>query len=205
MNALSRADLTAFFRELGQRLPGPARLILTGGSEAMLLGGSRPTRDIDFGIVPLARGRASWPEIERAIADAAAEVGVVVQYSEDIDRWSSVAIPRTRFRTRLLRRTGRLSVHLLDPACWAVYKLARYLDSDAEDLVAVLRRQRVSDLRLARLCGQSLRSSPRSPALFSFRKQVEHFLTEHGPSVWGRGFNPSRPIATFRRAAGMVR
>lgn len=169
----------------------------------MLLGGRRPTGDLDFGVV-LSRGRTHhWPEVEAAIARAAVDARVRVQYSTDIDRWSSVAIPSRRRRTRPFRRIGRLSVHLLDPACWAVYKLARYLESDLADLRAVLRRQRVSALRLAGLCGESLRESPRSTQLFLFRRQVEEFFRMHGRAVWGRRFDPGAAVAAFRRAAGI--
>ncbi len=167
----------------------------------MLLGSGRVTADVDFELtVPAARAR-DWPAVEAAVAEASREVGVAVQYSADIDRWSPVAIPRARRRSRPLRRIGRLSVRLLDPTCWAVYKLARYLDSDVEDLRAVLRRQRVSSLALGRLCGVSLRASPRSTQLFLFRRQVEHFLRVHGPAVWGRRFEADRAVAAFRRAA----
>ena len=204
-NALGRRDLARFFEAFARRLPCPAKLILTGGTEALLLGGRRPTGDVDFGLVLSGKEMRWWPEVESAVAAAAREAGVAVQYSTDIDRWSSVAIPPRRRKTRSYRRIGRLSVHLLDPTCWAVYKLARYLDADVEDLRAVLRRQRVSSVALARLCGVSLRASPRSSQLFLFRKQVEHFLLEHGRAVWGRGFDPAGAIATFHRAARITR
>lgn len=167
----------------------------------MLLGGRRPTGDVDFGLSVSPRHGGFWPEIEAAVAAAANEAGVVVQYSTDIDRWSSVAIPKGRFKTRPYKRLDRLSVHLLDPKCWAVYKLARYLDADVEDLLAVLPHQGVSSSSLARLCGESLRFSPRSTHLFLFRKQVEHFFREHGTTIWGKGFESERVIATFHRAA----
>src|SRR5205085_12371713 len=108
---------------------------------------------------------------------------------DDIDRWSSISVPARRRRSRRLRTIGRLSVRLLDPGCWAVYKLARYLDSDVEDLVAVLRRVGVSAARLAGLCGVALRSSPRSTQLALFRRHVEHFFRTHGSVVWGDGFD----------------
>ncbi len=171
----------------------------------MLLGGTRPTGDVDFGVTLSVRHARRWNELEPAILDAASAAHVVVQYSADIDRWSPVAIPAARRKTRRLKRVGRLSVHLLDPACWAVYKLARYLDADVGDLRVVLRRQRVPALALARLCGEALRSSPRSTQLFLFRKQVEHFFREHGRAVWGREFDADRAIAAFHRAARIER
>ncbi len=198
MAILKRADLLRFFRLLDRYLPTRARIIVTGGAEAMLLGGVRPTGDADFGVVA---GSGAWGEVERAIAVAAAESRIAVQYSQDIDRWSSVAIPPARFRTRPWKRYRRLSVHVLDPACWAVYKLARYLEADVEDLIAVLRREHVASTRLAKLCGESVRSSPRSPALFLFRRQVEHFFRTHGRTVWGARHQPPRSIAAFHRAS----
>ena len=197
MAALTRADLRRFFAAVAERVPCRLKLVLTGGGAAMVLGGTRPTGDVDFGIVTT----GPLDQVERAIETAVAQTGVVVQYSTDIDRWSAVAIPRARFRTRPYQRFGRLSVHLLEPKCWAVYKLARYLDSDVDDLVAVLRRERPSPAALARLCGESLRTSPRSPQLFNFRRQVEHFFRTHGRAVWGARFAADDAIAAFARAA----
>lgn len=90
MAALRRADLKKFFSALARRLPCPAKIVLTGGGEAMLLGGQRPTGDLDFSIVLRSRATTSLSEIERAVAQGAREAGVAVQYSTDIDRWSQV-------------------------------------------------------------------------------------------------------------------
>jgi len=201
MADLRRADLKKFFLALARRLPSPAKLTLTGGGEAMVLGGRRPTGDLDFSFA-VPGGKLILPvEIEAAIAAASQETGVVVQYSTDIDRWSQVTIPRAKRKVRFYQRVGPLTVQLLEPKCWAVYKLARYLDSDVEDLVSVLRRQKVSWPALARLCGESLRSSPRSTQLYLFRRQVEHFFKQHGIKVWGKNFKSHKAIAVFHRAA----
>jgi hypothetical protein len=203
VGALTRRDLDRFLRTLAGRLPCRATLVLTGGSQAMLLGGTRPTADIDFGLSLAGSDAGRWLEVEALVGAAARDSGVAVQFAEDVDRWSSVSIPPGRRRTRSLGRLGRLSVRLLDPRCWAVYKLARYLQPDVEDLVAVLRRERVPWASLARLCGESLRSSPRSTQLRLFRGQVEHFFAAHGRAVWGARFEPERAIGAFRRAAGI--
>ncbi len=150
MRPLARADLTRFLAALARRLPCPATVVLTGGAEAMLLGGSRPTGDVDFGLSLSAPRERFLPAVQAAVGAAAAETGLRVQYSTDIDRWSSVSIPSARRATRSYRRLGRLSVRLLEPTCWAVYKLARYLDSDVTDLRAVLRRERRALLPRAR-------------------------------------------------------
>ena len=203
MDRLAPADLDRFLRSLARRVPCPVRLVLTGGGEAMVLGGIRPTGDLDFALVVAERFQTHWPAVEAAVAAARAEARIAVQYATDIDRWSSVSIPMARRRSRAFRRFGRLSVHLLEPTCWAVYKLTRYLDSDVEDLRAVLRRQRVAWRGLAHLCGESLRTSPRSTQLRLFRQQVEHFFRTYGGGVWGASFDPERAIGIFRRAAGI--
>ena len=167
----------------------------------MLLGGRRPTGDVDFGLVLAERYARFWPQVEAAVAEVADRVCIAVQYSTDIDRWSMIAIPKGKLRTKRYQRIGRLEVRLLDPTCWGIYKLARYLDSDVEDLIAVLRRQKVSSLKLARLCGESLRASPRSGHLLLFRRQVEHFFREHGPEVWRKGFDADRCIGIFYQTA----
>jgi hypothetical protein len=203
MDRLTHADLDRFLRSLARRLPCPVRLVLTGGGEAMLLGGTRPTGDLDFALVVAERFEAHWPAIEAAVTAARDDAGIAVQYATDIDRWSSVSIPAARRRTRAFRRIGRLSIHLVEPTCWAVYKLTRFLDSDVSDLRAVLRRQAVPWRSLARLCGESLRTSPRSTQLRLFRQQVEHFFRTHGGGIWGARFEPERAIGVFRRAAGI--
>jgi hypothetical protein len=170
----------------------------------MVLGGIRPTGDVDFELRLARRHAGLTPAVEAAVSTAAERAGVAVQWSTDIDRWSSVSVPSRRHRSRPFRTIGRLRVRLLDPSCWAVYKLARYLEPDIEDLRVVLRRERVDPRRLARLCGEALRTSPRSTALFQFRRQVEDFFRTHGPSVW-RGVDADRAIATFHRAAGIGR
>jgi hypothetical protein len=176
-------------------------MTVTGGSAALLLGGSRATGDVDFGLVLPARHRDRWAEVEAAVARAAEDARVAVQFSDDIDRWSSISVPASRRRTRPLWRVGRLTVRLLDPSCWAVYKLARYLEQDREDLLQVLRRERVSATALARLCGAALRTSPRSTQLLVFRRQVEHFFRAHGVHLWGPRFVPQRAIDVFLRAS----
>ena len=205
MRSLTARDLDRFLEALASRIPIRAKVIITGGMEARVLGGTRPTADIDFGLVLRPADERSYPEFESVVRAVAEDLDVVVQFSSDIDRWSSIAIPPSKFRTLPYRRIGRLSAHLLDPACWAVYKLARYRESDIHDLVAVLKREQVAPLRLAGLCGASLRSSPRSTALHSFRKQVEHFFRKHGAAIWGNSFDPDPGIARFHREAGITR
>jgi hypothetical protein len=203
---LSLASLEAFFEALARLVPGPVKIILTGGAEALLLGSARPTADIDFGVALMIRGEAgerAWTDVEPAIAEASREAAVVIHYSADIDRWSAIAMPNYRRHTRFYRRYGRVTVHLLEPAYWAVPKLARYLDTDRLDLQVVLHSQGVQPQYLARLCGRALRASPRSTSLFLFRQHVEDFLRWHGASVWGSDYDAEAAVRVFHRSAGI--
>ncbi len=204
MPELTQETVNAYFVALARRTPCRLKVILTGGAQAMLLGGVRPTLDIYFGLllrVAPEEKETLWEQVETVVAEAARESGVIVQYAEDIDRWSSVVLLNYQKHTRLYRRFGKVSVHLLDPADWAVPKLARYVESDIEDLIAVLRQQKVKPEKLARVCGKSLRASPRSTALTLFRRQVEHFFRKYGKAVWGEKFDADKAIAQFHRAA----
>lgn len=206
MEIHSPEALDAFFEALAARVPCRVKLILTGGAEALLLGSTRPTGDLDFGITLITTVKAyerHWAEVETDIAAASRVTGVTVQYSTDIDRWSAIAMPNYHRHTRLHRRFGRVWVHLLEPAYWAVPKLARYLDTDAADIQSVLRAQGVKPMPLARLCGRALRTSPRSSAQFSFRQHVEHFFRTHGTTVWGSSFDVEGAVCAFQRAAGI--
>jgi hypothetical protein len=203
---LSPAFLDAFFAALAERIPCRVKLILTGGAEALLLGSSRPTNDLVFGVVLTASpqiGEQQWAQVEAAIAEASRVTGIEVEYSGDIDRWSSIAMPNYLRHTRPYKRFGRVSVHLLEPAYWAVPKLARFLDTDQTDLEAVLRAQGVEPQQLARVCARAFRASPHSTALFSFRRHVEHFFRAAGAGIWGEDFDAEAAIRVFRRGAGI--
>jgi hypothetical protein len=114
----------------------------------LLLGSSRPTGDIDFGVAVVTKRSAYeqiWTEVEAAIAAASQAAGVTVQYSTDIDRWSSITMPNYQRHTRLYRQFGTVGVYLLEPIYWAIPKLARYLDTDASDIQTVLRAYLLGD------------------------------------------------------------
>lgn len=185
---------------LAQELDAPARIILTGAAAGSLWGHVRPSLDIDFAIALVRRGRARWTALEGAVERTIALTGIRANYAEDIDRWGAIVLLDWRHHTVPYRTFGALQVRLLDPAYWSIGKLSRYLDSDVQDLVAVLTRQKVDATRLIRLWAQALRASPRSAACTQFRRQAEHFLRAYGRTIWGRGFDPERAIQRFSRS-----
>ncbi len=208
----SRDDLTpskidAYFKILGSRVNRSATVILTGVGAGSLLGNVRPSLDVDFGlIVKTPRGaskKSVWRDFEAAAREAGELTSLASTFAEDIDRWSCVTLLDYRAHTIFYKRFGRLEVRLLAPPYWAIGKLARWLDSDERDVVAVFRKYRPKPLALARLYGRALRESPLSDALFDFRKHVELFFKTRGVQVWGGKFSPDRVIAAFHKAAGI--
>ncbi len=176
-------------------------MILTGAAAGSLWGHIRPSQDIDFG-VRLARATPKgWRDFQAAVDRAAQRTGLQVNYAQDIDRWSAITLLDYRRHTAPYRRFGALEVRLLEPAYWSIGKMGRYFDLDVQDLIAVLKRQKVPPGALARLWARALLASPVSPALFQFRTQVEHFLRTYGRTVWGRTFNAEAAIARFQRHA----
>lgn len=203
---MNRRQIDRFFRKLSQRFDRSATIILTGAAAGSLLGRVRPTLDLDFALKLKGPPRAredKWKAFARAICEVSQQTGIAVQYAEDIDGWSSITFLDYTRRTHLYRRFGKLEVRLLDPAYWAIGKITRYLDPDVRDLIAVIKKQKVSSAQLARVLGRALRHSPRSTACSLFRRHVESFFSTSGRTIWGRQFKPEAAIRLFHRFAGI--
>lgn len=192
-----------FFRILAKEFGRRATVIVTGAAAGSLWGHVRPSRDIDFGVELLSRNPPAWDAFQTAVDRTSRQTGLQVNYAEDIDRWSSISLLDWRRHTVRYRRFGKLEVRLLDPVYWAIGKLGRYFDLDVHDVVAVLKRKRLPASRALRVWANALRASPRSPAVFQFRTQVEHFLRSYGRTIWGRRFDPEAAVRAFHRAAGI--
>lgn len=182
---MKKTDVHRFFENLNLRVEQPLRILLTGGAAAILQGVERATFDIDFEVAPkkVDDPRHDWETIQKAIADTARATGIAPQYSEDIDQWSSIALPAKD--SRLYRRFGKVEVRILNPGLWAVGKLARYLSTDVQDLRIVLKTAKTLPKSMVKLWGTALGISPASSSQATFRKQVENFLDQHAREIWG--------------------
>lgn len=180
-------DIETFFREIDARLDFPIRVLLTGGAAGVLYGTNRATYDIDFEVNILKKNLAgeNWEDLQKVLEEVAAKTKITPQYADDIDRWSSIALPLKK--SRLFKKVGKVEVRVLEPAYWAVGKLARFLSSDASDLLTVLKKEKTNPKECARIWGKALRISPPSPSQFTFRKQVENFFDQHAKTIWGSG------------------
>lgn len=202
---MNKKNIDDFFSKLSQnskRVKGGIKIFLTGAAAGNILGAARPSLDIDFAV---SCGRKYFTDAQNAIERTSSISGIAVNFSEDIDRWSQITFLDYRRHATLYRRFGKVVVMLLDPAYWSIGKIARYLDPDVDDLVGVLKKQRVPALKLAKLWAKALAKSPRSSASFSFKTHVEHFFRTYGRIIWGNEFNPEEYISVFYVAAGINR
>ena len=202
---MKHGEIHRFFEDLNLRVQRPVRILLTGGAAAILQGVKRATFDIDFEIA-LKKGaeksggtRDNWDAVQKAIEDTARSTGITPHYTEDIDQWSSIALPAKK--SRLYRRFGKVEVRILDPGLWAIGKLARYLSTDVQDLRIVLKAAKTGAKAMAKLWGTALGISPASSSQGTFRKQVESFLDQHAREIWGAQANSEELKRLFIEAA----
>src|SRR3989338_3925192 len=200
---MNKKIIDDFFSELSRNLKkvkGSIKIFLTGAAAGSLLGGVRPSLDIDFAI---SCGKKYFIEAQNAIQWTSALSGIAVNFSEDIDRWSQITFLDYKRHAIAYKRFGKVLVMLLEPTYWSIGKITRYLDPDVDDLVMVFKKQRTSALELAKLWARALRESPRSSASFSFKTHVEHFFKTYGRVIWGNRFSPDKYILAFYGAAGI--
>jgi hypothetical protein len=202
-------DIDRFFQDLNRRISRPVRVLLTGGAAGILQGVRRVTLDIDFEI-RLKRGGVEsravgdrWEEVQKAIEEAARATGITPQYDEDIDKWSSIALPSKR--SQLYRRFGKVEVRILDPALWAIGKLTRYLSTDIQDLRTVLKNAKVTSKAAVITWGTALGISPASSSQATFRRQVETFLDQYSREIWGRRVDSEELKRLFLASAQKAR
>ena len=126
MNATRRDTVLAFLRELGQSLPGSARIDV-GGSTALILRDllSRQTEDVDV-----------VDEIPAAIRSEHDLLnGLVARYGLRLTHFQSHYLPDGwQSRTSSLGRFGKLDVFLVDPLDIVVGKLFSARAKDLDDV-----------------------------------------------------------------------
>ncbi len=200
---MNRRRIDDFFRTLNAELRQDAGVILTGAAAGSIMGGLRPSVDIDFEIELRDPGEADWERLESAIRKAVEKTGIYANYAEDIDRCGMITLLDYKNRTSLYKKYGKLAVRVLDPAYWSIGKMTRFIDPDIQDMIRVFRKKKVPPMRLAKVWGRALKESPRSTALAGFRRQVEGFFRSYGKKIWGKSFDPARVIRQFHKAAGI--
>lgn len=195
------SDVERFFKELDRRAKTPLQIILTGGAAAIVMGVKRVTQDIDFEVELKAGPNRldAWDAVQKHIADTATATGITPQFSEDIDRWSSIAMPFKK--SRPWKKMGHVDVRILEPSLWAIGKLSRYLATDEKDLVTVFQLIKPDLKAVVNTWGKALGKSPASSAQPTFRKHVELFFQENGRKIWGKKFDAASVFESFLAVA----
>ena len=171
-----------FFGTLAKEWPHATEILLIGGAVALIVGSNRTTEDIDF---EAALGSGSkWEDFQRAIEKIKEKLGIRVQFSESIERWSMISYLDYAKHRNPYKRYGKIKVAFLEPAYWSIGKVSRYLDQDIQDMVLVFSKEKTDPLRLARLWRKALNESPVSTQLFNVKKQMHHFFRTYGPKIW---------------------
>jgi hypothetical protein len=196
-------EIERFFKGIAKDFPEDATVYLTGAAAGALMGGVRPSLDVDFGVELKGAGTKRWERLTAAIEKNKALTGLGSNYDEDIDRWGMITLMDYRKHAKLFKKYGKLKVKILEPAYWSIGKMTRYLQPDIADMETVFRKKKVPVVLLTGVWGKALKNSPRSASLLLFRKQVEDFLAHSGPKIWGKTFDVVAAIENFHQSAGL--
>jgi hypothetical protein len=194
-------EIERFFKGIAKDFNEDATVYLTGAAAGALMGGLRPSLDVDFGVE--LKNSKKWEQLTAAIEKNKVLTGLGSNYDEDIDRWGMITLMDYQKHSPLFKQYGKLKVKVLEPAYWSIGKMTRYLEPDIADMEMVFRKKKVSAALLTGVWGKALKSSPRSASLLLFRKQVEDFLVHSGSEIWGNAFDAAGAIKDFHQSAGI--
>jgi len=195
---MKRDLIDQFFIELDRELARPAEIILTGAAAGALMGSSRPSLDVDFEIRLKGVSREEdAAHLAETVEKVTTKTGIAADYSQDIGHWSMIDHLDYRSKAIPYKQIGRLAIKRISPEYWTLGKLARFLAVDIQDLVRVIRKNRLDPERLVKLWAKALVASPPSLSWQSFRRQAKEFLKSYGQSVWGRAFDAEKVISLF--------
>lgn len=175
--------LDLFFKRLSEEWPHQTKILLIGGAASLVMGGERPTRDVDFE-VSFALKDIDREGFETAIQRIQEKTGIDAQFSETVERWSMISFLDYSKHRRPFKRYGKINVSFLDPLYWSIGKVSRYWDQDIQDMIFVFSKYKVDPTRLAQLWKRALKESPLSDRLLGAKKQMHHFFKTYGPKIW---------------------
>lgn len=200
---LTRSLINRFFKILADDLNLRGSIFLTGAAAGNILGKVRPSNDIDFAVRLVKKDQRSWEKVEKSIRKTMQLTGIHANYSEDIGLWGMISMMDYLKHTIPYQQFGQLEVKVLAPAYWSIGKMTRYLTPDIQDMQNVFKKQKSSYSDLVKIWGLALKNSPKSTALFQFRKNVEDFLASYGKIIWGKSFDVKDAVFRFHKAAGV--
>jgi hypothetical protein len=179
MPAIPKEKIDQFFRKLAEKAPATKGTIyVTGGAALILYGIPRFTEDIDMEI-PLELS-------EGDILSAAKEVGVIVEFGVDIERWGMTSLFHYRENAAPYQEFGGLTVKIVDPLNIIAPKLARFIERDIEDAVILIQKFEISRQDILSHLEKIYQRSPVSLEKGQLRGNVVRFLKEYQKTLWGK-------------------
>jgi hypothetical protein len=168
---LAEADrLQRFLRALGDAARDEARVYLTGGASAVLLGWRSATIDVDLTLVP------DRDELLRAIAELKTRLDLNVELASPAHFIPE--LPGWEERSVFIAREGPLEVYHYDFYSQALAKIERGHVQDRADVEAMLRSGLVEPARLRELFAAITDQLHRYPAIdpAAFRRALDEAL-----------------------------
>lgn len=137
MKVVSRQNVMEFLKQLGKRYPKSETLFLLGGSAMLLLGSSRETMDIDYVGDDLHKN-----DFQKAIEEIAKEFGLD---AEAVPIGNFIPLPEGNNERKIhIGQFGNVTVYIIDPYSIALSKIDRGSDRDFDDLVFLIRNNRIT-------------------------------------------------------------
>jgi hypothetical protein len=146
----------------------PVTAILLGGLAMAWYGSSRQTRDLDAEVSSLTRPQLTrlWKSLD-----------FPADLSADVSHWGMIDLPPGyRKRAEVIRRRGRITVRILSPLDLVMSKLRVMRDSDIQDARFLIRRFKLTKLKIRRAMNRMIHASIPSTDLFFFQRFMEGFF-----------------------------
>lgn len=140
--AVERSQIEAFFIAVGNRCEPASTLFLLGGGALELLGGVRPTLDLDY-----VGDDLQLNTLQQLMAQIAGEMHIEL---EAVSIAEFVPLPEDAHKRSIrVGEYGNLTVYIFDPYTIALSKLDRGFDTDIEDILFLIRRDLITVEQLA--------------------------------------------------------
>ena len=137
MASLNRSQIDRFLAAVGQRCEPGTNPYLLGGGALELLGGARPTIDLDY-----VTDKKQPETLKTLLGQIADEIHVEL---EAVPIAEFVPLPQDAdTRAVFVGEFGNLTVYVFDPYTIAQSKLDRGFDTDIEDILFLVQRQLVT-------------------------------------------------------------
>jgi hypothetical protein len=161
-------------REFGAAARSNARVYLTGGATAVLLGWRETTVDIDISVVP------ELDELFRSIPSLKERLGINVELASPADFIPE--LPGWDTRSEFIRREGRIDFFNYDIYSQALAKIERGHSQDRLDVDSMLSEGLIERPKLREMFEAIRPSLHRYPAIDpeTFAKLVEQAVGEKG-------------------------